>query len=66
MKNVQFNPHKVGDRIEVSLHSDRVVEAVIKSAIATAKGWRFNVAIGSNQAATIELWQIIKKLPSEK
>jgi hypothetical protein len=62
VKNVQFNPYKVGDRIEVSLHSGNVVEAVIKSAFPTTAGWKFNVAIGEDQAATVELWQVVRKI----
>lgn len=62
MKNAPPNPYKVGDRIEISLHSGRVAEGIVKSMFETTIGWKFNVAIGESQAATIELWQIVKRV----
>jgi hypothetical protein len=53
--------HKVGDKVRVSMHGGRIVDAVIKAAMEHKDGLRFQVAFGHDQTALIGDWQIVKE-----
>jgi hypothetical protein len=53
--------YAVGDRIEVNLHTGRIVVATVKAVIERTDGKRLQVDFGKDETALIYLWQIVKE-----
>jgi hypothetical protein len=51
---------EVGNRIRVSMHGGKIVEAVIKAILDTTDGLKYQVDFGKDQTATILERQIVK------
>jgi hypothetical protein len=51
---------KVGDKIRVSMHSGKIVDAVIKAVLDTTDDLKYQVDFGKDQTATILERQIVK------
>ena len=51
---------KIGDHIRVSMHGDKIVDAVIKSRGEETGGLRYQVDFGHEQTARIHEWQVGK------
>jgi hypothetical protein len=51
---------KVGDRVRVSIHGGKVVEAVIKAVIDRRDALHFQIDFGNQQTALVADWQIVK------
>lgn len=49
---------KVGDRVTVSLHTGRLVEAVVKAIVHKTDGTRLQVDYEQDQTALVHLWQV--------
>ncbi|HXJ11723.1 MAG TPA: hypothetical protein VNH19_05560 [Candidatus Limnocylindrales bacterium] len=50
--------YKIGDRVEVTLHDGRIVEAVVKAVIDRTDGKRLQVDYGKDETALVHLWQV--------
>jgi hypothetical protein len=48
---------KIGDRVEVTLHTGRIVEAVVKAVVERTDGKRLQVDYGEDETALVHLWQ---------
>ena len=58
------NPHrqfKVGDRVKVSMHGGKVVDAVIKAIIDRRDALHYQVDFGKEQTALVAEWQVVTK-----
>ena len=53
-------PHKVGDKIQVSMHGGKIVDAVIKAILDTTDGRKYQVDFGKDQTATVSERQVVK------
>jgi hypothetical protein len=53
--------HKVGDRIRVSLHGRKIVDAVINSIIDKTDGLHYQIDFGNEQTALARASQIAKE-----
>ena len=51
---------KVGDKIRVSMHGGKIVDALIKAILDTTDGLKYQVAFGHDQTATVPERQIVK------
>jgi hypothetical protein len=51
---------KVGDKIRVSMHGGRIVDAVIKAVLDTTDGLKYQVDFGKDQTATVSERQVVK------
>jgi hypothetical protein len=51
---------KVGDKIRVSMHGGKIVDAVIKAILDTTDGLKYQVAFGHDQTATVSERQVVK------
>jgi hypothetical protein len=51
---------KVGDRVKVSMHGGKVVDAVIKAVIDRTDGLHYQVDFGNEQTALVGEWQAVK------
>jgi hypothetical protein len=49
---------KVGHRVTVTLHTGRIVDAVVKAVVEHADGTRLQVDYGNNETALVYLWQV--------
>jgi hypothetical protein len=52
--------YKVGDKIRVSMHGGKIVDAVIKAILDTTDGLKYQVDFGNDQAVTISEQQVVK------
>jgi hypothetical protein len=51
---------KAGDKIRVSMHGGKIVDAVIKAILDTTDGLKYQVDFGKDQTATILERQVVK------
>jgi hypothetical protein len=51
---------KVGDKIFVSMHGGKIVDAVIKAILDTTDGLKYQVDFGKDQTASVSEGQIVK------
>jgi|HubBroStandDraft_3_1064219.scaffolds.fasta_scaffold1503625_1 hypothetical protein len=59
---LSFKSPKVGDKIRVSMHGGRIVDAVIKAILdGYTDGMRYQVDFGNSQTALIRRYQIVKE-----
>jgi molybdopterin-binding protein len=52
-------PHKVGDRIRVSMHGGKIVDAVIKAIIDKTDGLHYQIDFGKEQTALVRASQVV-------
>jgi hypothetical protein len=50
---------KVGDKIRVSMHGGKIVDAAIKAILDTTDGLKYQVAFGHDQTATFSERQVV-------
>jgi primosomal protein N' len=50
--------HKVGDRVQVTLHTGRIVDGVVKAIAHKTDGTRLQVDYERDQTAQVELWRV--------
>ena len=50
---------KVGDKVKVSMHGGRIVDAVIKAVIDKTDGWHYQVDVGNEVTALVRASQIV-------
>jgi hypothetical protein len=55
-----MSKHKVGDHVQVTLSSGRIVEAVVKAVVDSTEGVRLQVSFGE-ETALIYLWQVVEE-----
>ena len=58
---VSNNPEcvfKVGDRVSVTLHSGRLVDAIVKGVVPGKRGVKLQVDYGKDGTALVYLWQV--------
>jgi hypothetical protein len=53
--------HKVGDKIRVSMHGGRIVDAVIKAIIDKTDRLHFQIDFGNQQTALVHDRQVVKE-----
>jgi hypothetical protein len=51
--------HKVGDKIRVSMHGGKIVDAVIKAIIDRTDGLHYQIDFGNEQTALVRASQIV-------
>ena len=51
---------KVGDRVKVSMHGGKVVDAVIKAVIDRRDALHYQIDFGKEQTALVAEWQVVK------
>jgi hypothetical protein len=51
---------KVGDKIRVSMHGGKIIDAVIKAILDTTDGLKYQVDFGRDQTAMVSERQIVK------
>ena len=50
--------YKVGDRVQVTLNTGRIVDAVVKAVVHKTDGTRLQVDYEKDQTALVELWRV--------
>jgi transcriptional regulator len=50
--------YKVGDRVQVTLHTGRIVDAIVKAVVHKTDGTRLQVDYERDQTALVELWGV--------
>jgi hypothetical protein len=51
---------RVGDKIRVSMHGGKIVDAVIKAILDTTNGLKYQIDFGKDQTTTVLERQIVK------
>ena len=52
---------QVGDRVTVTLHTGRLVEATVRAIVKNTDGVRLQVDYGKDETALVELWRVHPK-----
>jgi hypothetical protein len=60
-KSDDEQPFKVGDRVSVTLHTGRLVDATVKAIVEKSKGIHLQVDYGKDETALVELWRVHRK-----
>jgi hypothetical protein len=50
--------YSVGDRVTVSLHTGRLVDATIRAIVERTEGLRYQVDYGKDETALVHPWQL--------
>jgi hypothetical protein len=50
--------YKVGDRVQVTLHTGRIVGGVVRAVVSNADGVHLQVDYERHQTALVELWRM--------
>jgi len=50
--------YKVGDRVQITLHTGRIVDGVVKAVVTNKDGTRLQVDYGKDETAQVELWRV--------
>jgi hypothetical protein len=50
--------YKVGDRVQVTLNTGRIVDGVVKAVVHRTDGTRLQVDYERDQPALVELWRV--------
>jgi transcriptional regulator len=53
--------YKVGEKLSVTLHSGRIVDAIVKAIIERTDGKRLQVDYGKDETALVELLRVHRK-----
>lgn len=53
--------YKVGEKVSVTLHSGRIVDATVRAIIERTDGKRLQVDYGKDETALAELWRVHPK-----
>jgi hypothetical protein len=61
-KPEQDASYAVGNRINVNLHTGRIVGATVKATIERTDGKRLQVDFGKDETALVHLWQVVEKV----
>jgi hypothetical protein len=54
-------PHKVGDKIQVSMSGGKIVEAIIKAIIDKTDGLHYQVDFGNERTALVRASQVVQE-----
>jgi small-conductance mechanosensitive channel len=58
--NSSSRQFEVGDKIRVSMHGGKIVDAVIKAILDTTDGLKYQIDFGKDQTATISERLVVK------
>jgi len=53
--------YKVGDRVQITLHTGRIVDGTVRAVIERTDGKRLQVDYGKDETALVELWRVHAK-----
>ena len=52
---------QVGDRMSITLHTGRLVDATVRAIVKNTDGVRLQVEYGKDETALVELWRVHPK-----